>query len=334
METSQTDSSSRNEDTRFHLFPRLPTEIRLEIWRASLPRRIISLDSRNPCPGPSKDFIQIWQRPPSIACVCKEARSVAFQHGRLRWAENVDGPDKRLLETIPEHILADHLLADAKQAKAVVISSSYMNFHHIEETARLLTFLNNPFLYIARNYVVHMSKGEAIDSGLFGFNAEEPIVLVDDKDKDQLRKYAAVCSLTEDNLFPLEDHLDSLEKSPESEPIHNEFAHGDISRMWLHLQRHGIPAYGKAKGNPRYEGLYNQFGFLNRDHHMVKSARETIPKYRLMFVFELCRNSRHLLIMEHQQNKKAFNSVCQDIFRRKIYTTEQLREYLIDNMLE
>ncbi|KAF3400956.1 hypothetical protein DPV78_005368 [Talaromyces pinophilus] len=84
MADSQTQSASNG--TTFHLFPRFPIKIRLEIWRASLPSRIIPIDSRRPCPGPSDDRIKFWLQPPSIARVCHEARSVPFEHAHLRWA--------------------------------------------------------------------------------------------------------------------------------------------------------------------------------------------------------------------------------------------------------
>lgn len=236
MVTSQTQSSTLN-DTTFHFFPRLPTEIRLEIWRASLPSRIIPIDSRRPCPGPSDDRISIWQRPPSIAHVCQEARGVAFGHGHLRWAENATGPVNRWAKTwidpsrdlifidtvtdlpkaIPKDILDDHLLADAKQAKAVVISWDYINFQHIEHTAHLMDYLHSPFLYIAHKCIVHLSQQEAIDSGLFGCNAEETAVLVDYKDKDRLLAFLGVCELTNEGLFVLKELINSLDDPSESQ---------------------------------------------------------------------------------------------------------------------
>lgn len=104
--------------------------------------------------------------------------------------------------------------------------------------------------------------------------------------------------------------------------------------MWLLVKRHGIPKWDKAKNDPRYKGLYDQFGFLQPDHHLVTAAKETLPKYRPMIIFELCQNSQHLLIMEHLQDKSSFNRVCQELFRKQINTLNTLREYLSHNTLQ
>lgn len=98
--------------------------------------------------------------------------------------------------------------------------------------------------------------------------------------------------------------------------------------MWLLLKRHGISKWAKAKNDHRYKGLYDQFGILQPDHHLTKVAKETLPKYRPMMIFELCQNSQQLLIMEHPSDKSAFGRVCQDVFRERIYALDAMREYL------
>jgi hypothetical protein len=55
------------------------------------------------------------------------------------------------------------------------------------------------------------SKQEAIDSGLFGCNAEETTVLVDYKDKDRLRAFLSVCELTNESLYVLKEHIKLLD---------------------------------------------------------------------------------------------------------------------------
>lgn len=81
--------------TSFHLFPDLPTELRLAIWRECLPRRVLELD--RPIPHLA---LRAWHDdgdlpicsmehttkansvPPLISRVCHEARSVALEKGR------------------------------------------------------------------------------------------------------------------------------------------------------------------------------------------------------------------------------------------------------------
>lgn len=110
-------------------------------------------------------------------------------------------------------IPSDHILADAKQAKAVVMSWQYISFHSIEDTARVLDLLPNPFILIAYKFIVNMSKQEAIESGLFGAGAEEALVLVEYTDEVRLRKFAAACSVTEDDTYFLDENLKSLGNS-------------------------------------------------------------------------------------------------------------------------
>ncbi|KAI1392058.1 uncharacterized protein F4822DRAFT_114563 [Hypoxylon trugodes] len=79
---------STAQDPAFHLFPNLPTELRLLIWRFCLPNRVIELD--HPHPDPIFDFKRpapctlakttvLNNRPPLIAGVCHEARTVASE---------------------------------------------------------------------------------------------------------------------------------------------------------------------------------------------------------------------------------------------------------------
>lgn len=88
--------------TSFHLFPKLPQEIRDAIWRECLPRRVIEIDF------PTEDWIwldvpldddgqttyrglrcrmahtsMINAKPPIISRVCRESRAVAFETGTL-----------------------------------------------------------------------------------------------------------------------------------------------------------------------------------------------------------------------------------------------------------
>ncbi|KAF3400955.1 hypothetical protein DPV78_005369 [Talaromyces pinophilus] len=179
-----------------------------------------------------------------------------------------------------------------------------------------------------------MSRQEAIDSGLWGFNVEEATVLVDYRDKDRLRAYYAACASTDEDLDMLKEHIDSFDNGDpdEQEYILFDYPQKHFIRMWLLLRRHGIPKWAKAKNDSRYKGCYDQFGLLQPDHHLVKAVKETLPKYRPIMIFELCQNSQHLLIMEHLSDKSAFGRVCQELFRKQIYSLDAMREHLSHNI--
>jgi hypothetical protein len=80
----------------FTLFPKLPVEIREEIWRYCLPHRVCELDmpydrvvfyDRNNRDGPWPCELQYTThfngRPPLISRVCRESRSVSFKAGGI-----------------------------------------------------------------------------------------------------------------------------------------------------------------------------------------------------------------------------------------------------------
>jgi hypothetical protein len=88
----------------FQLFPRLPTELRNEIWRLCLPHRVCEMDDPNASIvykvlEPEEDDIPCWLystsrsnvRPPILTRVCRESRKVAFESGKwnsiLRWRD-------------------------------------------------------------------------------------------------------------------------------------------------------------------------------------------------------------------------------------------------------
>lgn len=240
----------------------------------------------------------------------------------------------RLLDCFKGGIPSDHILADAKQAKAVVMSWQYLSFHSIEDTARVLELLLNPFVFIAYKFIVHMSKQEAIESGLFGADAEEALVLVEYTDEVRLRKFAAACSDTEGDTYFLDEHLKSFGNSDPNFVSPYEQTKADFTRWWIELRRHGIPKHHVAKKDAKYEGLYDQFGFLNINHSLVQKAKESMPKYRPVFIFELCQNSLHLIIMRHIPDKSTFRRVWNDLFARRINTADDLRTYFSNNTLQ
>lgn len=76
----------------FHLFPKLPTELRLEIWRRCLPHRvyeICKLDGSCQYAEPGLSRCELWptsivnSHPPAISRICRESRQVAFETGNI-----------------------------------------------------------------------------------------------------------------------------------------------------------------------------------------------------------------------------------------------------------
>ncbi|THX93107.1 hypothetical protein D6D08_02221 [Aureobasidium pullulans] len=69
----------------FHPFPRLPLELREEIWRLCLPYRVSEREDPNDC--------RSNKRPPLLARVCRESRRVASATGKwmpfLVWRNDV-----------------------------------------------------------------------------------------------------------------------------------------------------------------------------------------------------------------------------------------------------
>ena len=85
-------SAMTDDDPGFPYFSKLPTELRLIIWRGCLPRRICELDiPQDDCVfrTPNRDSVPCNLRqtsfantcPPVISRVCRESRQVAFENG-------------------------------------------------------------------------------------------------------------------------------------------------------------------------------------------------------------------------------------------------------------
>jgi hypothetical protein len=328
--------------SEFKYFSILPTEIQRAIWRACLPRRIVPI-AYGMCPGDG-----FLRTPPAISRVCQQARSVAFEHGALRWSGNL-GLEKFAWQrvwfdtstdlvfindscatqfaNISQEYLTDHLLSFAKKAGVVVVSYSFFTSISIFNMKVLLDALGSPSLIIAMSHTCHITYDEANQSGLFGRDAEEMIALVDVYDRKRIR----VCA----------DHL--TKRSTESEGFvmllqnHLESSHGyeyllnlqkqQLEDRWLQLRKDKVPNFKHAMANSYFAGLYNQFGFLNRDHHLVKEALESFPKHKFMFAFQRCQWPFHMLVMDKLVDGHQFNRVCRGIRRKGIFTVQMLREY-------
>lgn len=100
----------------FHLFPKLPAELRLEIWRFCLPQRVCEkdqpfyeivfkpLDYKMPSPCLLYQTTEVNGRPPVISRVCAESRAVALKTGHFFdfFYNTVETPKPRPLEALWE----------------------------------------------------------------------------------------------------------------------------------------------------------------------------------------------------------------------------------------
>ncbi|KAK5161101.1 hypothetical protein LTS14_000897 [Recurvomyces mirabilis] len=93
-----------NTEQVFHCFPRLPADLRKEIWRFCLPNRICELDflvddivfnvdEGAPVPCTLERTTSLNSRPPLITRVCREAREVALETGYVHIRSEDDRPE-------------------------------------------------------------------------------------------------------------------------------------------------------------------------------------------------------------------------------------------------
>ena len=111
----------------FHLFPRLPTELRLEIWRLCLPCRVWEIDIPDYeglfLDGPNADGFypcsvtpttKLNRLPPVITCVCQESRNVAKKE-RGNLSEDTYAPGDAVFISTTTNGIADDFWVDTKR---------------------------------------------------------------------------------------------------------------------------------------------------------------------------------------------------------------------------
>jgi hypothetical protein len=102
----------------FHLFPQLPTELRLAIWRLCLPHRVLELDYQFDSilfgrPGPcakNKEVTDANNRIPALSRVNHEARGVALESWQPLPVPPPNSPDGASMWSleIPEPMIVSH----------------------------------------------------------------------------------------------------------------------------------------------------------------------------------------------------------------------------------
>lgn len=226
--------------TEFHLFPNLPTELRLMIWEICLPSRIFELE----CPVPRdigpNDCILYWPtrqnwQPPVLARVCRESRTVALENGfvdnmrycprwfcptrdiPVQWTLPADIPDFGIQDdtylTLDPFHYADEL--DTKRpiglsARRVLelypkpvppgLSPAYMDWDLFEKNRR------DTYFVMVQAVTIHVSAELGRQSGPFGLLGDEHIQLVAATDDDTIFEYL---SLWESAPGPRQKHTEA-----------------------------------------------------------------------------------------------------------------------------
>lgn len=202
----------------FSLFRKLPTELRLIIWRLCLPRRVHELDQ------PSNGYAllscnlfsttHINGHPPVLTRVCRESRAVAFEaHNRFseelppeaRWCSRAraDGwldsaQDSVHLNWTPEiydYFRSGIPFANLAWIAARVRGGSFM-FNYVRTTYRPAWSCPpidlkqvSSWMVVMRVVIVHASPKAGAKTGLFGLLGDAPVQLVDVSDEARMNTY-------------------------------------------------------------------------------------------------------------------------------------------------
>lgn len=114
-------------DKSFHLFPKLPAELRIQIWQLCLPFRVHELDfpigeylyidndDGIPLPCRGKPSADLNGLPPVITRVCHESRNVAYESGGVAEAEFYRDMPYRDRFTSYTSVIADKYWLDRKR---------------------------------------------------------------------------------------------------------------------------------------------------------------------------------------------------------------------------
>lgn len=212
--------------TTFGLFPKLPTELRLQIWRLCLPHRVHEKDLpfheivfRILDNGPSPCFLHQTTeancRPPVIARVCHESRTVAQENGGYYeslplcevWFSQTT-IEKSWLDRIPDSIhlnwtpaygadfasegcpLQSLAQCASRASRGGSLSFSYFRSIRVSADELLDSLIRLPsWMVVMRVVVIHADSATGMRSGLFGLLGDAPVQLVDVFDEENVRNY-------------------------------------------------------------------------------------------------------------------------------------------------
>lgn len=225
--SSASSADTMTETSTFHLFPELPPELRLMIWRECLPRRVHQLDNLfedvvfdlprgdvSPCNLFATTYMN--GRPPVITRVCRESRVVALESSgsedywgdiplEARWYSDttVDGwldpaRDSVHLNWIPRYYpeydgYGSPLHALAWEAARVRGGGSFMIGYlkpMTRESVPIEIIRQQPkWMVVMRVIVVHATPEAGAKTGLFGLLGDARVQLVDVSDEARMNAY-------------------------------------------------------------------------------------------------------------------------------------------------
>ncbi|KAL4745508.1 hypothetical protein BDW72DRAFT_211287 [Aspergillus terricola var. indicus] len=227
---------------KFHFFPKLPPELRLEIWRLCLPHRVYELD--NPFnevvyiqlpyfPCTLQDASYINGREPDIARVCREARAVAYESGHIfepkrddsvTWAASTSlyqwldpARDAVHLNWTPPY-RADFNSAGNHPLRFLALVASVTAGGSASFMLDQLTSARSsdtPPLVVVLVVVIHADRKTGAESGLFGLLGDAPVQIVEVADQARIDAYFALVDACRANdAYPQEATRALAESAP------------------------------------------------------------------------------------------------------------------------
>ncbi|EPS32127.1 hypothetical protein PDE_07086 [Penicillium oxalicum 114-2] len=237
----------------FHLFAKLPAELRRMVWKECLPKSRV-FDTMLPslvfeqsrCRGTRWSSRQSW-RPPIITRVCRESRAVAHETGRvLFYGDDANVPDyiDSVWSDATTDIVAQYwcpglenvmfwahanpdtylfhyapryqgtLIAEARLKNALRAPSPNTDWRTLAQLQHCYVCLENPVM-------IHLTRKEMLVSGLFGRLGEEYIQLVDPTDAVRLKKFHNLALTSSQQLPETLEFFNHVRTSTFQYMIHN-----------------------------------------------------------------------------------------------------------------
>ncbi|GLI78287.1 hypothetical protein PoHVEF18_006597 [Penicillium ochrochloron] len=191
-------SPAASSGPQFHLFSRLPAELRIMIWQMSLPEKIVEINhpswlaQQTQCNGQWTEKKNISL--PKIAQVSWEARKIALGdiakapvglHGRKNIVLAYEDGDNR-----PEEIVQNY--EDSAIDMAICTNHNGDWSHSFQLNLPSDHQLTNPLVVICI-VAIHAKKEDVLSSGVFGNLGDAPIQLLDPIDEERIVKFRQLC---------------------------------------------------------------------------------------------------------------------------------------------
>lgn len=201
----------------FEYFSTLPLELRLDIWRLCLPRCVRGINDKLlrsqklnhlglPGKGNNKSF-GIFS-PPLVAQVCREARRVAFEYGRLYDNSTPWNVSKIWIDPSRDIVYLNdsfelnsrgswsfpssgHVMNVAMNARVLSLHLPWLRGRpgHILNEKLIKSGQTSQIIVCEDQFTIKIPHEQAVGCGLFGLWAEERLVLIDTSDQILLQRF-------------------------------------------------------------------------------------------------------------------------------------------------